>query len=100
MTSYASAPARWCYAISKPKRRRTASKTGTWLAAYDTRRLGYGRRRRARPSVPLRGNTFRREGRPYGEYDTDHQQQELLVMVAARLAAREILRPALRGGRH
>src|SRR5207244_4169892 len=54
----------------------------------------------ARPSVPLRGKTIRREGRPYGEYDTDHQQQELLVVVAARLAAREILRPALRGGRY
>ena len=31
-------------------------------------------------------------GRPYGESDTDHQQQELFVVVAARLAADQVLR--------
>ncbi len=33
-------------------------------------------------------------GKPYGKSDTDHQQQELLVLVAARLAADEVLRTA------
>src|SRR6186713_207594 len=42
---------------------------------------------------------IRREGRPYGEGDTDHQQQELLVLVAAWLAADEIFRARFRGNR-
>src|SRR4029079_10389412 len=50
------------------------------------------------PARAVSEKTFGR-GKAYGENDTDHQQQELLVMVAARLAAGEILRPAIRGGR-
>jgi hypothetical protein len=55
----------------------------------------------ARPAVHgLRGGVLGFEGRPNGEDHTDHLQQELLVLVAARLAAREILRARIRGGRH
>src|SRR6202158_5770020 len=34
--------------------------------------------------------------KPHGESDTDHQQQEVFVVVAARLAADEILRAGVR----
>src|ERR1019366_5406674 len=34
--------------------------------------------------------------KPYGESDTDHQQQELFVVVAPRLAADQILRAGVR----
>src|SRR3954470_23749117 len=34
--------------------------------------------------------------RSYGQGDTDHQQQELLLVVAARLAADQILRAGVR----
>src|SRR4051812_29480652 len=46
------------------------------------------------------GASLRREGRPHGEGDTDHQQQELFVLVAAWLAADEIFRARFRGDRH
>src|SRR5260370_16366812 len=38
--------------------------------------------------------------RPYGEGDTNHQQQELFVMVAARLAADQVFRAGIRRDRH
>src|SRR5258708_35687907 len=37
--------------------------------------------------------------RPDGENDTDYLQQELFVMVAARLAVDEVFRAGIRGGR-
>ena len=40
-------------------------------------------------TVPSGRSGVRKE--PYGESDTDHQQQELFVVVAARLAADQIL---------
>ena len=48
----------------------------------------------------LRGGVLGVRGRPYGEDYTDHLQQELFVLVAARLVAGEILGPRIRGGRN
>src|SRR6185503_1084598 len=75
-----------------------ACKTGTWLAAQmpDAQALGGGAA--GRPGLARRRLGF--EGRPYGEDHTDHLQQELLVLVAARLVAREVLGAGIRGGRH
>ncbi len=89
-----------CHAISKPDRGRAASK----LARRLLRRV----RSKAQTTVlgtapsghPDGGRSRRQREGPYGEGDTDHQQQELLVLVAAWLAADEILRARFRGDRH
>ena len=46
------------------------------------------------------GRACRREGKPYGESDTYHQQQELFILVAARLAADQIFRAGVRRNRY
>src|SRR5882672_11967299 len=53
----------------------------------------------ARAGMALAGVQALRE-RPYGESDTDHQQQELFVMVAARLAADQVFRAGVRRNHH
>src|SRR5262249_21666137 len=94
LTSFTSTPAPWGHAISEPKRGR-AFQTGTSLAAQncppDGLKAGSGRlcaaasgERRAAGFAQAACSV--REG-PDGKDHTDHQQQELLVMVAARLAA-------------
>src|SRR5580698_1475742 len=51
-------------------------------------------------AVPMQ-RAFKSEGvEPYGEGDTDHQQQELFVLVAAWLAADKVLRAGIRRDRH
>src|SRR5436853_2493575 len=75
---------------------RAACQTGTSLAAKDAGSTG-NRHGLAGRSAPRSGRSSMRE-RPYGEGDTDHQQQELLFMVAARLALDQVLRAGIRGG--
>src|SRR5712671_859817 len=75
-----------------------ASKTGTWLAVYLPGAQALGGGAVGRPC--LGSGVLGFEGRPYGKDHTDHLQQELLILVAARLAAGEVLRPGVRGGRH
>src|SRR5437868_15211895 len=75
-----------------------ASKTGTWLAAECPTHRHWAAARLAAHACAEAFWGF--EGRPNGEDHTDHLQQELFVLVVARLAAREILRAGIRGGRH
>src|SRR5262245_14543913 len=90
LTSFTSAPGPLGHAISEPKRA-GAFQTGTSLAAQNRPpdRLKAGAREvvrgGGRRALPRRACSVREE--PDGKDDTDHQQQELLVMVAARLAA-------------
>src|SRR4051794_31695311 len=103
LTSFTSALARYGHAISKPERSRAALQTGTWLAAVNARSVGIGDRPRALARPAPRSGCARCsvvKERPNGENHTHHQQQELFVMVAARLAAGEIFRARIRGSRH
>src|SRR6478736_7311389 len=104
LTSFTSALARYGHAISKPRRGWAASQTGTSLAANNARSLGLGTGRgRSRASGALVWLCAGRSGvkeKPNGENHTHHQQQELFVMVAARLATDKVLRAAIRGSHH
>src|SRR4051794_8644936 len=52
------------------------------------------------PASPAGGLAFRElREKPNGEGNTDHQQQELLVVVDARLAADQVFRFGVRGNR-
>src|SRR3954451_10300826 len=97
LTSFTSAPVRYCHAISTPEPARSPLKLARGLLyVYPAHRLWDAVRSAAftwaKGVLGVRG--------PYGEDHTDHLQQKLLVLVAARLAAREILRAGIRGGRH
>src|SRR5438105_259015 len=84
---------------------RTACQTGTSLAAKDPEAQAMGMGCEAGQAggrcalKALRRRSGVRE-RPYGEGDTDHQQQELFFMVAARLAADQVFRAGIRRDRH
>src|SRR3954447_24914461 len=98
LTSFTSAPVPWCHAISTPEPARPPLKLARGLLRKCPAHRHWAA---ARPTVHGWAEAFWGfEGRPYGKDHTDHLQQELLVLVAARLAAREILRAGVRGDRH
>src|SRR6187402_2118467 len=85
-------------------RGRTALQTGTSLAEQNARGMDYGHFAAGSPwqsgaRMALPDVQGLRE-KPHGESDTDHQQQELFVLVAARLAADEVFRAGVRGNRY
>src|SRR3981189_1884328 len=94
LTSFTSALARYGHAISKPRRSRAALQTGTSLAAENARSMGIEHRPRAfargRRLGPVCARRSGVKERPYGENHTHHQQQELLVVVDARLVADKV----------
>src|SRR6478609_9560332 len=61
---------------------------------------GRGRSRASGALVWLCAGRSGVKEKPYGENHTHHQQQELFVMVAARLATDKVLRAAIRGSHH
>src|SRR5947199_7523156 len=96
LTSFTSAPVPGAMQYRSQSR---ANRLPNWHVAccVNTRRTGI---RRRQPAAHGCAEAFWGFEGPYGKDHTDHLQQELLVLVAARLAVGEILRDRVRGGRH
>src|SRR5713101_9990475 len=72
-----------------------------WM--HETQTMGTLRRevlaRSCARSAPAGARQALRE-KPYGQSNTDHQQQELFVVVAARLALDQVFRAGVRGNHY